>query len=186
MIVPEHKIKGLIVAGLILAIMSLAGFFYHLISKDEMPVSTHQCPDCLAIEIVDHHSGGIYFVPPGTLVNQLLESADIKQRAKNNFALKSGMKLIVNCTSANQDLLVTNIPASERLALGMLIDINGVTEDDLLLIKGIGPATAQKILDLRRKLHCFKDMNQLMEIKGIKEKKLAEIKKYLYIEKQQE
>ena len=78
---------------------------------------------------------------------------------------------------------MTKIANAERLALGMPIDINKATEDDLLLVKGIGEATAKKILDLRNKLGRFGDINQLMEIKGIKEKKLAEIRKYLYVEK---
>ena len=68
------------------------------------------------------------------------------------------------------------------MSLGLPIDINQATEDDLLLIKGIGPATAQKILDLRKKINRFKDIKQLMEIKGIKEKKLAELQKYLYVD----
>jgi DNA uptake protein ComE-like DNA-binding protein len=44
-------------------------------------------------------------------------------------------------------------------------------------------ATAEKIITLRGKLGQFQNMEQLMEIKGIKEKKLSEIKKYLYLEK---
>ena len=95
------------------------------------------------------------------------------------------MKITINSVSGKKDIVVTKIANAERLALGMPIDINQATEDDLLLIKGIGEATAQKILDLRNKLGRFKDIKQLMEIKGIKEKKLAEIRKYLYVEKQQ-
>jgi DNA uptake protein ComE-like DNA-binding protein len=55
----------------------------------------------------------------------------------------------------------------------------------LLLVKGIGEATAKKILDLRGNLGQFRNIEQLMEIKGIKENKLAEIRKYLYVEGRQ-
>jgi len=34
---------------------------------------------------------------------------------------------------------------------------------------------------LRKKINRFKDIKQLMEIKGIKEKKFAELEKYLYV-----
>ena len=95
------------------------------------------------------------------------------------------MKITINSVSGKNDIVVTKIANAERLALGMPIDINKATEDDLLLVKGIGEATAKKIIDLRNKLGRFGDINQLMEIKGIKEKKLAGIRKYLYIEKQQ-
>jgi competence protein ComEA len=95
------------------------------------------------------------------------------------------MKITINSVSGKNDIIVTKIANAERLALGMPLDINRATEDDLFLVKGIGEATAKKILDLRNKLGRFSDMNQLLEIKGIKEKKLTGIRKYLYIEKQQ-
>ena len=99
--------------------------------------------------------------------------------------LNDGMKITINSVSGKNDLVVTKIASAERIALGMLLDINQVLEDDLLLVKGIGEATAEKILDLRNKLGRFHNIEQLMEIKGIKEKKLAEIRKYLYVEKRQ-
>ena len=92
---------------------------------------------------------------------------------------------MINSASESNNIVVTKIAAAERLALGMPLDINQVTEDELLLITGIGQATAEKILDLRNKLGRFRNIEQLMEIKGIKEKKLAEIRKYLYVEKSQ-
>ena len=85
-------------------------------------------------------------------------------------------------SSGSKDVIVSEIPAADRLSLGLPIDINQATEDDLLLIKGIGPATAQRILDFRKKINRFKDIKQLMEIKGIKEKKFAELNKYLYVD----
>jgi competence protein ComEA len=65
----------------------------------------------------------------------------------------------------------------------MKFDLNKATKDDLLLVKGIGESTAGKILDLRDRLNRFRNIEQLMEIKGIKERRLAEIRKYLYVEK---
>ncbi len=93
---------------------------------------------------------------------------------------------MINSASERNNIVVTKINAAERLALGMPVDINQITEDELLLITGIGQATAEKILDLRGKLGRFRNIEQLMEIKGIKEKKLAKIRKYLYVEKSQE
>jgi competence protein ComEA len=93
------------------------------------------------------------------------------------------MKIVVNSSSGKNHITLTQIEAGKRLALGIKFDINKATQEDLLLVKGIGEATAQKILDLRGKLCQFRNIEQLMEIKGIKEKKLAEISKYLYIEK---
>jgi len=182
MAISESKIRGLIAVCLILAIIPFISFFYQSFHKYKIPVLTDQCDDCMAIEIVKgDQRTGVYFVPPGTTVNRLLKSAGIGWQANNDFQLKTGMRLTIDSVSGNKDVVVSEIPAADRLSLGLPIDINQATEDDLLLIKGIGPATAQRILDLRKKINRFKDIKQLMEIKGIKEKKFAELQKYLYV-----
>ena len=115
-----------------------------------------------------------------------MKSASVEKQAKNDFRLKAGMKLVIDPVLKNKDIVVTEMTAAGRLSLGLPIDINQATEDDLLLVKGIGQTTAQNILDLRKKINRFKDIKQLMEIRGIKEKRLAQIQKYLYVEKRQE
>jgi DNA uptake protein ComE-like DNA-binding protein len=183
MTISESKIKGLIAVCLISAIIPFISFSYQSFHKYKTPVLADQCVDCLAIEIVKGgQNAGVYFVPPGTTVNRLLKSAGIGRPAKNDFPLKTGMRLIIDSASKNKDAVAAEMPAADRLSLGLPIDINRATEDDLLLIKGIGQATAQKILDLRRQLSRFKNIRQLMEIKGIKEKRLAQLEKYLYVE----
>jgi len=58
------------------------------------------------------------------------------------------MKITINSVSRKNDIVVTKIASAERLALGMPLDINQVVEDDLLLVKGIGEATAEKNIRL--------------------------------------
>ena len=83
----------------------------------------------------------------------------------------------------NITIAVARIESARRIALGMPLDINLATESDLLLITGIGEVTAKKILDMRSKIGRYKNIEQLIEIKGIKEKKLAKFRKYLYVAK---
>ena len=186
MTVSEGQMKGLIAVCLTLAVIPFFIFLYNSFGSYKAPVFTGQLDDSLAIEIVENNQPkGIYFVGPETSPGQLLKAAGIGQLAINNFRLTTGMKIIINSASGRNDIVVTKIAAAERLALGMPLDINQITEDELLLITGIGQATAEKILDLRSKLGRFCNIEQLMEIKGIKENKLAKIRKYLYVEKQQ-
>jgi len=186
MTISEGQIKGLIAVCLILAIIPFLNFFYSLLISYKAPVFTDQLDNSLAIEIVENDQPkGIYFVGSETSLGQLLKTAGIGEFSFQDFKLNDGMKIMINPASGNQDIVVTKIAAAERLALGMPLDINQVTEDDLLLITGIGQVTAEKILDLRKKLGRFRDIKQLMERRGIKEKKLAEIRKNLYIEKWQ-
>ena len=186
MTISEGQIKGLIVVCLTLAIIPFFIYLYSLFISYKAPAFTDQLDNSLAIEVMENDQPkGIYFVGSETSSGQLLKNTGISEFSFPDFKLNDGMKITINSASGKNDIIVTKIIASERLALGMPLDINQVTEDELLLITGIGQATAEKILDLRKKLRRFRDIKQLMEIKGIKEKKLAKIRKYLYVEKQQ-
>ncbi|MGD0021350.1 MAG: helix-hairpin-helix domain-containing protein [Smithellaceae bacterium] len=112
-----------------------------------------------------------------------MKTAGIGEFSAEDFQLNDGMKITIDSDSGRDDIIVAKIEADKRLALGMRLDINKVTLDDLLLINGIGEATAKKILYLRTKLGQYSNIEQLTEIKGIKEKQLAKFRKDLYVEK---
>ena len=61
------------------------------------------------------------------------------------------------------------------------ININTATKSQLDLLPGIGPITAQKIIDYRNKIGKFTSIDQLIEVKGIGPKKLRDIKPYVRI-----
>ena len=186
MTISEGQIKGLIAVCLILTIIPFFIFLYNLFISYKAPALTDQLDNSLAVEIEENDQPkGIYFIGSETSSGQLLKAAGIEEFLFQDFKLDDGMKIAVNSSSGKNHITLTQIDASKRLALGIKFDINKATEDELLLVKGIGEATAKKILDLRDKLGRFRNIEQLMEIKGIKEKKLAEISKYLYIEKPQ-
>lgn len=92
------------------------------------------------------------------------------------------MKLSIDYDKA-EIISCSRIDNSRRLALGMPVDVNLATQDELILIPGIGEMTAQKIIALRNKKKRFTNIEELMEADGIKEKKLVKLKKYLYVQK---
>lgn len=63
------------------------------------------------------------------------------------------------------------------------ININTAGATELQQVPGIGPATAQKILDTRKSYDHFKSVEDLLAIKGIGPKKLEKMRKYLTIGK---
>ena len=69
------------------------------------------------------------------------------------------MKITIDSDSGRDNIIVGKIEADKRLVLGMQLNINKVTKDDLLLINGIGEVTAKQILDLRSKLGQFQILN---------------------------
>jgi competence protein ComEA len=181
----ENQIKGLIAIFLILAINPFIIFFSNFFLNYQLPILINHDENTLAIEVVDKlRNKGIYFTVSNTSANQLLQLAGIRVKTENDFLLENGMKLIVNSDSAKK-VSWTEIDNSQRLALGMPIDLNRATDNDLLLIPGIGEITAKEILKLKSKKVHFQNIEELMEIKGIKDKKLAKLRPYLYLQKQQ-
>lgn len=61
------------------------------------------------------------------------------------------------------------------------ININKATLQDLDGIPGIGPSTAQKIIDYRQEKGKFKSVDELTNVSGIGEKKLDAIKQLLTV-----
>ena len=61
------------------------------------------------------------------------------------------------------------------------VNINTAGATDLQQVPGIGPSTAQKILDTRKSYGTFKSVDDLLAIKGIGPKKLEKMRKYLTV-----
>jgi competence ComEA-like helix-hairpin-helix protein len=63
------------------------------------------------------------------------------------------------------------------------ININTASSDQLQQVPGIGPVTAQKILQMRKSYGAFKSVNDPMAIRGIGPKRLEKMKMYLTVGK---
>src|SRR6266478_3740232 len=63
------------------------------------------------------------------------------------------------------------------------ININAANSEELQQVPGIGPATADKILQMRKSYGSFKSVDDLLSIKGIGKKRLEKMRKYLTVGK---
>src|SRR5215831_8766687 len=61
------------------------------------------------------------------------------------------------------------------------ININTATSEELQQVPGIGPATAQKILQMRKSYGPFKSVDDLLAIRGLGQKRLDKMRKYLTV-----
>ncbi len=59
------------------------------------------------------------------------------------------------------------------------ININAATSEELQQVPGIGPATAEKILQMRKSHGAFKSVDDLLAIRGLGPKRLEKMRKYL-------
>ena len=63
------------------------------------------------------------------------------------------------------------------------INLNNATSEELQLVPGIGPVTAEKILQMRKSYGAFKSVDDLSAIRGIGPKRLEKMRKYLTVGK---
>jgi competence ComEA-like helix-hairpin-helix protein len=66
------------------------------------------------------------------------------------------------------------------------VNINTATSEELQQVPGIGPATAQKILQMRKSYGPFKSVDDLLAIRGLGQKRLDKMRKYLTVGKTSE
>ncbi|PYT54873.1 MAG: topoisomerase [Acidobacteria bacterium] len=63
------------------------------------------------------------------------------------------------------------------------VNLNTATSEELQKVPGIGPATAEKILQMRKSYGAFKSVDDLLAIRGIGKKRLDKMRKYLTVGK---
>jgi competence ComEA-like helix-hairpin-helix protein len=63
------------------------------------------------------------------------------------------------------------------------VNINTANSEQLQQVPGIGPATAEKILHMRKTYGPFKSVDDLLAIRGLGAKRLEKMRKYLTVGK---
>jgi competence protein ComEA len=142
-------------------------------------------PGTIAVELTGESGcNGVYFIPRGTNLASFLEMAGIEALGATVEPRQASIfKSATTVTFVLDPSSITAVPmaAGKRLALGIPIDINRSSMEDLELVPGIGEKTAEKILELKRVNGIFRELDELMLVKGIKEKRLEKLRRYLCI-----
>jgi len=162
------------------------------ISLSEKPSSddTHQGnPLNIAIEVVGEiPNPGIYSFPREITVEQALLKAGGIRGGKIgnpqvlNSTLNTGSKIAV--IRDQKQILTIELARMEPdkcIVFSIPLNLNEVEEHHLTLIPGIGPRLAQRIVQYRSKKGGFRKIEELKNIRGIGEKKLRNLERYLTI-----
>jgi comEA protein len=76
-------------------------------------------------------------------------------------------------------LCVAAVNATSKKPPAHPVNINSASAGQLQQVPGIGPATAEKILQMRKSYGAFKSVDDLLAIRGIGPKRLDKMRKYL-------
>ena len=163
-----------------LAMVPLFLFLDSLLPEKDVPVLATHFQDSLVVEICDAgDSSGIYYLRPGTTAGQLFRDIGSRFPLKEDFTIKNGASLL---PTSEGEVIIGQMKAAKRLALGLPLDVNLARDEDLILIPGIGQKTSALIVKYRKEKGRIQNLDRLREIRGIGEKKLSHLKKYLYVE----
>jgi competence protein ComEA len=128
---------------------------------------------------------GIVTLPLGSRVADALEAAggvrsDVELSTLNLArVLVDGEQLLVGVEAATPPTTSATPPVAAPPPAGVpgaLVDLNTATEADLDTLPGIGPVTAQAILDWRAEHGGFTSVDELLEVSGIGEVTLEELR----------
>ncbi|MEG0823164.1 MAG: helix-hairpin-helix domain-containing protein [Erysipelotrichaceae bacterium] len=109
----------------------------------------------------------VYECPINTTVGEVIELAGGLLPKADTRSLNLGT------TVYDKDVIVVPVLTNSSSSC---ISINSATLEELDGLSGIGPSVAQKIIDYRTNVNSFKTIEEIMQIKGIKEKLFAKIK----------
>jgi competence protein ComEA len=128
---------------------------------------------------------GIVELPAGSRVVDALRAVGGPRRGIDTSALNlarllvDGEQIVVGL-----DVISAPLPAAPTGSTAGAItpvDVNTATIEQLDTLPGIGPVTAQAILDWRTDNGAFTSVDELLEVSGIGDATLADIEAYVYV-----
>jgi len=127
---------------------------------------------------------GVYHLAAGSrgddavrLAGGATAQADLKQ-VNLAAVLVDGQQLLIPRIGERipNNSVPNNVPNTPRNGVPTLIDINQATVADLDRLPGVGPSTAQAIVDHRTRNGPFASVDDLLAVRGIGPAKLAELR----------
>jgi competence protein ComEA len=122
------------------------------------------------------HPGVYSFPKPPTLGEVWAKAGAAGTPSDPDQTIASGSRVEV---SPDGGYRVTAMSGAKLVTLGLPLDLNRATAQDLDAIPGLGPALAQRIVDYRTAHGPFKKIDDLLQVSGIGPQNLQKLKPYL-------
>jgi comEA protein len=73
-------------------------------------------------------------------------------------------------------VMAEQAPASAEATTQSVVDLNSATAEQLETLPGVGPRTAERIIEYRRDNGSFKKIEELMNVRGIGERSFLKLR----------
>jgi DNA uptake protein ComE-like DNA-binding protein len=172
-------------AGLILLVVVLG-----LTRHGEPPPDPNGLPTVIEVRGDVSHPGIFLLASPVTIISALAAaggcgagSTHALIEAETGQPLHSGQLLRVACSETDGvKLELAEMEAAARLTLGQKLDVNRASGEELCLVPGMHPASAQAIVT-RRATRPWRELRELEELPGIGPKTVEKWQDYLEVGK---
>lgn len=115
-----------------------------------------------------------------TLRQVLIRAGDANRSTLDKKLVFDGLRVVIGSGKNQQPpVRLTNMSASTSLALGRKMDINNADYKGLVLLPGVGPVTADRIINYRKRHGPFSSPDDLVKVKGIGPKTVNRIKPFI-------
>lgn len=179
-----HGLAAMVVLAVLLYIINIPMPLCRSSATPDEPFSKRE-KGMLTIALnVDGQERGVYFMPPESNISDLMPvirmTAPLElDRGIGTRRLLAGDKIYLT-SIAPSAAVMGKMSAAQSLALDLPMDINKASFEELVLVPGIGERTAARIIALREAKGSFRNLAELKELRGIKEKKFDKLKKYFF------
>lgn len=134
---------------------------------------------------------GVYFMPKGSRIYQLVEEAggflpEADQAYLNLASLVAdGMKVTVltqkEAETAPEDIGIVLPSVQEQSSPSGKVNINTAGKEELMSLRGIGESRAEDIIAYREKHGLFQKIEDIMKVSGIKDAAFEKIKENITV-----
>ena len=122
---------------------------------------------------------GVYaYSAPPTLPEVWRQAGGPEPRSSGETALPSQTRLEVG---QGGDYCLDRMSGERLLTLGLALDLNTATAEDLEALPGIGPVLAQRIIQHRQSQGSYRHVEDLLAVHGMGKKKLAQLRPLIMV-----
>lgn len=123
--------------------------------------------------------------PDTTVIQYVPASSPSSIKTTSTTSLVSSTTTVMKTTTTTESTVTTTSKETTKTkattAVSEKININTATKEELMTITGIGEVYATRIIEYRELIGHFTCLEELLEIKGIGEKRLAKWKPFLTV-----